>query len=315
MHTLIVLIFICLIIYVIVKLSQSNNKTTAPQQKNNEPISDDKSEEWAKVDPIKQDQDGNWVLNPNLDFKLTLVDADFSTAQYIRQILDNDNSHRFTQVENIVPIFIINKLKVKEIEDYKAKYRSVYLNKLDELKNNSKEYNSVKDEYEKDEILSELRSKAEELIPEVIGCSLYNLFECEPEDFNVGNDLIMKYGFGSLQLYFQKINRKNKTIKVPTDSFSYKAFEKLADVGLAIKGEDIANEELLSSLTLNELNDITSNKFTRKNKAIEYICNFEDSATFIQTHIPVKNIFKLIPITDELNYDVNEINKVWEYYK
>jgi hypothetical protein len=95
-------------------------------------------------------------------------------------------------------------------------------------------------------------------------------------------------------------------------------FEKLVNVGLAIRGEDISLEDILSSLKLKELSalvqDLDHPKFSTKAKAIEFLLNIPDIKERLSQMISFRSLFYLPPSIDEFkDIDLEKVSLSWQY--
>jgi hypothetical protein len=273
--------------------------------------------EKIKFPSIRQDEVGNWILNPTAPFELTIMNSDINISQQIRDLLDNDEMREYIKENKIVALFAEHNIKVKEIEDYKKKYQGIYLSKIEELKNNSTEWEKL-GEMDREDLLIEFREEAENAIYERAECNLDILFEYEPVDITIDDELVKEYGFENIKTYLSYYDI-NKIRVIENDAYSRPMFEKLAELGLAKRGLDLSKEEILSTLTLKELNTIASNpnkEYKRKNQAIEYILTFENLDQIIGKHISLRSLFKLQPLPQKYDtLNLNEISETWQYHE
>ena len=272
--------------------------------------------EREKFPPIKQDVNGYWILNPSAPFELTVMNKDRFVVQKIRNLLDDNEISSYLKHHKLISFFAEHNLKIKEIEEYKNKYKRIYLAKIEYLKNNSSEWHTL-GEIDKEDLMIEFREKAIELIYEKAYYNdLYALFECEPEDFTIADELIQEYGYEIIKTYLGYANNIDVITYIRSDGYSRPEFEKMVDLGLAIRGNNIEKEEILKMLSLNVLNQIanTEKKFYRKNKAIEYIMTLSNVEQMIGKYISFRSLFKLQPLPPKyssLNHA--DILKLWNY--
>ncbi|MEJ8816436.1 hypothetical protein [Lacibacter sp. H407] len=271
-----------------------------------------------KFKPITKDNQGNWILNPEAPFILTLLNADKKIADQIRNLLDDEEIRDYRKDDKLVAIFAEHNLKIKEIEDYKTKYKAKYFQKIDNLKAASTEWGSL-GEKDKDDLLFEFRQAAIAEIFERANCDIEILFENEPTDISIDDELISEFGFENLQTYLGCADKLEKVRVVSSDNYSRPIFEKLVELNLAIRGADISKEEVLSVLTLKELNLIAENpskEFKRKNQAIEYILSLEKIDERIGKYISLRELFKLKPLPEKYSQiDIQKISAAWSYHE
>ncbi len=321
MGTTIIVIVIGFVAYLILKPSKNNDDTVNVNQleklvstleDDNDLVTVNKS---AKFAPIKQDKGGNWILNPNASFKLTLMNADESIASTIREILDKNISDSQKKYK-IYPLFAEHNIKVKEIENYKKKYQQKYLNKIEELKEKSEEWETL-GKKDRDDILIEFRQSAAKEIHELADCNLEILLEHEPKDISLDDELIKEYGFENIETYIFNANKLNKVRVIPNDNYSRPIFEKLCELGLAERGNKLPKEDILMTLTLKELNNIASNpekQYRRKRQAVDYIMS-SDLDNSIGDYVSLRELFKLNSLPAKYQ-DINlqEISDTWNYH-
>lgn len=245
------------------------------------------------------------------------MNADKNKAQEVRNLLDNDEIRDYRKDDKLVGIFAAHNLMIKEIEEYKNKYKGQYLSKIEELKNSSSEWN-VLGEKDREDLLIEFRQVAIKGIYERANCDLEVLFEFEPKDITLDDDLIKEYGFENIQTYLSYADNLDKIRVIPNDNYSRPRFEKLVELGLAKRGNELSKEEILSTLTLKELNAIANNpdkEYKRKNQAIEYILTLEDLEQKIGKQISLRELFKLNPLPPKYNsLNLHEISTTWSYH-
>lgn len=257
-----------------------------------------------------------FVLNPGAPFELTLLNADETLGNQIRKILADENVYDNKKGHQVVALFAEFNLKVKEVEAYKKKYGKVYFDKLEELKNNSPEWKSA-GEKDTEDMLEDFRQIAIKGIYEQTNCDVVSLFEKEPKDITIDDALIKEYGFDCVETYFRFADNLDKVRVLPNDNYNHPRFEKLIEAGLAIRGSSIPIEEILSTLSLKDLNDIAKNpekEYKRKNQAIEYLLGIPNIEEKIGSKISLRELFKLKPLPDKYaSINFKEITDTWSY--
>jgi len=326
MSAFITLLVIGFVIFIIANASKSKKERKSPStQKRNIPVDihvttsfgTSSSVNVEKFKPIQQDNNGDWILNPGAPFKLTLLNSDEKIATQIRELLDNDEIRDYRKDDKLMALFAEYNLKVKEIESYKKKYRKTYETKIEELKNSTKEW-ETSGEKDKEDLMKEFRKIAIKTIYERANCNIEVLFEYEPKDISIDDELIQEYGFENLQTYFRFADNLDKVRVIANDHYSRANFEKLEELGLAKRGQYLPKEEILMTLTLKDLNAIAENpekEFKRKNQAVEYILSLNDLDTKIGKYISLRELFKLNPLPKKYSsVNTQEIIKTWQYH-
>lgn len=257
-----------------------------------------------------------FVLNQGSTFELTLLGADNVLGKQIQNILLDDNTWDDKKKQQIVALFAEYNLKVKEVEAYKKKYGKVYFDKLEQLKNASAEWQAA-GKLDKEDLLEDYREIAIQEIYEQANCDLVSLFEKEPADITIDDALIKEYGFENIQTYLRFAENLDKVRVIPNDNYNRQKFEKLVELGLSIRGSSIPLEEILSTLTLKDLNEIANNpekQFKRKNQAIEFILAIPNIEERIGSKISLRELFKLKPLPEKFaSVNLKEVSNAWSY--
>lgn len=257
-----------------------------------------------------------FVINPGSPFELTLLGADSSLGKQIQNILADDKTWDNKKKQQIVALFAEYNLKVKEVEAYRKKYGKFYFDRLEELKNASKEW-KVAGELDKKDLLQDFRDIAIRDIYEQANCDLVSLFEKEPKDITIDDALIKEYGFENIQTYLQFADKLDKVRIIPNDHYNRQRFEKLVELGLSIRGSSIPLDEILYTLSLKDLNDISNNpetQFKRKKQAVEFILDIPNIEEKIGSKISLRELFKLKPLPEKfLSINLQEVSDAWSY--
>lgn len=292
--------------------SSTSSSPLVIESKSTQPTSD--------ITSIKPKQSASketeFVLNQGSTFELTLLGADNALGRQIQNILLDDNTWDDKKKQKIVALFAEYNLKVKEVEAYKKKYGKVYFDKLEQLKNASAEWQAA-GELDKEDLLEDYREIAIKEIYEQANCDLVSLFEKEPADITVDDALIKEYGFENIQTYLRFADNLDKVRVIPNDNYNRQKFEKLVELGLSIRGSSIPLEEILSTLTLKDLNEIANNpekQFKRKNQAIEFILAIPNIEEKIGSKISLRELFKLKPLPEKFaSVNLQEVSNAWSY--
>lgn len=324
MGTFITLVIIGAIIFLIVKSSKKSKQLKNDIQEQN-PITVEietsytsSSHREEKFPPIQQDANRDWILNPKSHFKITLQKADKQIAEKLRAILDDDKIPIYKKEQEIVGLFALHNLRIKEIESYKTKYARQYFVKIEELKQSSKDWeiSGIKD---KEDILIDFRKEAINELYERANCDLEVLFEYEPKDITIDDELIKEYGFENIQTYLSYADKLDKVRVMSADAYARPMFEKLSESGLAKRGNEIPNNEILLTLTLKDLNEIANNpkkQYYRKKQAVEFILEQNNAEELIGKKISLRELFKLNPLPEKYDsVNLNELSQTWRYHE
>jgi hypothetical protein len=324
MEALITIIIIAFVIYFIYKAAKPKEKTNHSEALFDIKITTSRgglsnSEiELEKFPPIEQDKNSYWILNPGAPFELTLMTKDKDLALEVRELLDSEDQRDYKKKDYFVEMFAVNNLKIKEVEEYKEKYKGQYFNKIQDLIEISTEWEKAGDK-DKEDLMKDFREEAIKEIYERADCDLPTLFECEPTNMNIDDELIKTYGFKNIQFYLRNADKLDKVRVIPNDNYSRPIFENLHELGLAYRGYDLPKDEILKTLKLKELNAIAQNpdkEYKRKNQAIDYILSKNNVDELIGKYISLREIFKLKPLPEKYkNFDLSTLENTWNYHR
>ncbi len=270
-----------------------------------------KKQAISPIDKITiEDFKNGVVINPKTNFELTLYNTSKTIIHQITKILKDDSI--WNKANALLPIFAEHNTKCKEIEEYIQKYKPVYKSKIEELKQNSDEYQNTS-EMNKFDIVNEFKELAIKSIYEHANCDLHVLFSGNDIDITIDDELIKDFGFKTISKYFGF-----KMDKVYID-WERKEFDDLIKAGLANDITNIPTEEILKTQTLKILNKICEKEdghFKRKNKAINYLNENPNFKNNIGKYIATRKIFKIKPLPEKYNnIDFEMIENQWNYLR
>lgn len=271
--------------------------------------------ERVKFPPLKE-KGNDFVINPHAPIELTLIGSSIDTANEIRNILDDDKIYRGKKIEMIAALFAEYNLKIKEIDTYRKKYQQVYYSKINELQTSSEEW-KIASEIDREDLIKDFRRLALKEVYEKADCDLITLFENEPKDITMDDELIKEYGFENIELYVRFADDLGKVRIIPNENYNRPKFEKLVQLGLAIRGSAIPKELILPTLTLKELNEIANHpekQFKRKNQAIDYILHLTNIDELLNKKISFRELFKLNPLPEKYSHiNLEDLSEAWLY--
>jgi hypothetical protein len=250
--------------------------------------------------PVSGSKASSWIINPKGSFPLTIYPATQKIALEVKGLLDQ-SLHRGgigAQAQLIEALVLQEGLRCKEVDDYVAVYKRQYLETLDTFKRMSPEWTRAS-EPDREDLTEEFRKKALEALyvnPEAI-CDLQALFSDE-RDAPSTRALISRFEFESVQFYAQHARHLDKVHVVPASHPSRASFEKLAKIGLAVRGEKVGVPNILSTLALKELQEFVGGhpSFKRKAPAIEYILTLDNLVDRLSKKVALREFFQLRPL-------------------
>ncbi|WP_192822808.1 hypothetical protein [Rufibacter sp. LB8] len=276
-------------------------------------------EPWPARAGDKGTQAGKeYVLNPGKPFALTLVHGSDQVARTVRKLLEEEEG-QYTggnKLTQLASLFAEHNLRVKEVETYKAKYGPVYLQKLEELRRNSAEWQQAGPR-DREDLEEEFRQVALGAVYEQADCDLRTLFEKEPHDITFDDELIKEFGFDNMRTYLRFADNLQKVRVLQSDNYNRPKFEKLVELGLAVRGSAIPVAEILSTLTLKDLNQLAQpagKEFKRKNLAIDHICTLPNLEELVGEQVSLRELFKLQPLPEKYRHlNLQELADSWAY--
>ena len=315
------IIVFLLIAVAIIFLINSSSKKSKERQKHLEPHFEAKVEFSGNNDEkgtVVRNDDGSITLRNAGNKRVTLIGASEQIANDILAICDDANSF-YDWSKKVSCILMENGIKVKEVEVFFSQVRPIVEKRVNELIANDEEWKRLgarDKEDKKHEFVVNSMVKFEGSVTSVMSTALNNLILDQPIQVPLLNEMLAKYGADNIKTYSGYIGRKNPIIIIKDVSYR-KPLEELVKVGLAYTGKDMSVDEILSTLTLAELNEIasTESKFTRKDKAIKFLSEKENISSIIEKRITLRSLFALCPLPEEFKeFDFNKYLESSNYY-
>ena len=254
-----------------------------------------------------------WVINYGVPFELTVLNCTRELAQRVKELCEEGY---YKAEQELLMLFATYNIKIKEIEEYKQKYRKTFYDRFEQLKRESTEYQNA-DTQDRADLEEEFFKQAQDCLYELASYDAYKLFRSY--DMTIDDEFLQEYGFDILNAYFTYANKVGKVAIIGKDNYHRDAFEKMAGVGLALRGKDIPIEELLTSQTLKTLNMIANNpdkEYKRKNQAIEYIIAHPEKKERLGDYISFRELFKLLPLPVKYaNLDLDRVRMMWDCHR
>lgn len=250
------------------------------------------------------------VVNPKSSFPLTLYNAPATKLRKVAKLLKSDS---FNHVVLLMPLFAEHNIKCQEIEEYINKYKSIYLQRIQDEKDKSTEYQQST-EMDRLDLEQEYKAKATTMLYEIANCNLQELFEYNEIPLTVDDDLIREYGFENLALYMKLQNKVGKVVT----NWERKTIEKLSKTDLIAMIDEIEIDDVLLTLPLKILNAIAEKEegyFKRKKTAIEFI-NEHNLSHNLGKHIATRKVFKVNSLSNRFeNVNIIQVANSWAYLR
>lgn len=267
------------------------------------------------VIPAQKISDNTFLMNPQHPFKLSLSGLDQEIADEIKILMETNFNH-WDSVVKIMPFFTEHNITCPEIEDYLAKYKPVFNQKVETLKKEDPEW-EASNELDREDILEEIYPKAAEELEEQINIDRYlPLFTITPKDITIDDEIIKEYGYEAIKTYFYY--KIGSVVQEPAE-FNRKGFDLLIGKGLARKGQNIPLPDILQTLRVKDIVEMMpepKKNYNRKAKAIEDFLSLSNYEEIAKKHIRFREYFQTLPLPDKFsNLDSNQIAENWKYQK
>ncbi len=261
---------------------------------------------------------GGWILNPRATLPLTVQGVGGSEVRELKRYLNEGlvGGH-YKASQAITPIVARTNLRCAEIDQYIARFKPVYVERIEELKRSSSEWAQAS-ERDREDLLASFRTKALSALDVRPYCDLEVLFELEPKDVTLDDALIDRYGFEQVQLYLRYAVDLQRVRVIPADHRDREGLEDLVQHGLARRGADIPLLDILSALKLQDLNkmltDAGEKTVSRKAKAIDILKDQANVKTKLDEMMAFRELFQLFPLPPQFaGVDLQQVASAWRY--
>ncbi|HWO56683.1 MAG TPA: hypothetical protein VNN55_03855 [bacterium] len=260
---------------------------------------DEPSEDYDEPMP-KAATPGIWILNPGSNFTLSVKCGSAEIATRLRLALDAAMDSG-GELADITSIIAEHNVRCQEIDLYVQEYRPKYLARVAELSQSVVGWSDLSDADRRD-VLAECSDKALLDLDVIPFADLKVLFENEPSDERLDDELLRTYGHEILRLYLSYYRSDGEAVRIPAQHHHRRRFEELVERNLAIRGSAIPTDKILSTFTLKSMNLIGEKcglpRFTRKAKAIEALCSAPEIEKKLGETFALRELFLLKPLPD-----------------
>ena len=316
MIVIVLLIIAAAIIFILKSQSARTKEVQVPQETHYE-VTIESPFEDREQGTITHNNDGSISISAVKKSCATLLGASQQIAEVIIGICDSNSSYEASKKVGL--ILMGNEIRIKEVEEFCSKVRPIVDKRVRGLIANDEEWDSLGErdrEDKKEEYQSISMVKFGENVSPAMASSLSYLTFNRPIYVPLLDEIVSEYGSDNVLTYSQYYGRKKSTISIPDVNYR-KPLEELVKVGLAYTGKDMCVEELLSTLTLEKLNELasTETRFTRKDKAIKYLAEQENIASIIDKNVTLRALFGLLPLPDKFKeFDFEKYSQSCSYY-
>lgn len=268
--------------------SQSDNNSKSAASVSLEILNtQDKDNNFLKnQESFIKNKDESFVLNPNGSISLKIYNVEHKNIIEIKNILKQGFILGSTEcAKMLVPIVIKTNLKCKQIDDYVTKYKDDFSNGIE---------------------------------PPII---LFNypslIFSYQSQNFNEIQKLIETYNYKNIYFYVKHSGGPLKIKRIKKTQRDYNKYIDLCSAGLAETGDKIPLNEILGTMSINEIKDILPlrNKieYNRKNKIIDFLLNDSNLSEIIKTYIPFDEFFMILPFYKGCKLTCEDISTAIDY--
>lgn len=248
-----------------------------------------------------------WVLNPASPLPLTLLGADRALAEKVRAVLGR-RQYWSEKVPELALLIAQHNLRFKEVDEFVAQYRPKFEALVSQAIASSAEWASAS-EMDREDLRAEFEEAAlDKLGVHVGGGDLPTLLEGQPGGFEDDDELLRRFGGDSAlySFYLTQLGRPDAVSTVKAQDWGRKSWEKLAEMGLALRGKDIPMHKLLDGLRLKDLNELLAGAVPkplgRKAKAIEAALALPDLQERLSQRLALREMFQPV-VPANLNVD------------
>lgn len=256
-----------------------------------------------------------WVLNPASPLPLTLLGVERALAEQVRAVLGR-RQHWNEKVPEFALLIAQHNLRFKEVDEFVAEYRPEFEALVSQASAASTEWASAC-EMDREDLRAEFELAAlEKLGVHVEGVDLPTLLEGQPSGFEDDDELLRRFqGDSALySFYLMQLGRLDTVSTVKAQDWGRKSWEKLAEMGLAVRGKDIDMQKLLGGLRLKDLNELLGDAVPkplgRKAKAVEAALALPDLQERLSQRLALREMFQ--PVAPS-NLDVDVLRNAFGY--
>lgn len=258
---------------------------------------------------------GGFVIGPDFPFPVTLLGLDESDVAKLAKAFEQQNDYElwawFTHV------VAQKNVQCKELDAWIMEAKPKVEAGVERLIATSSEWTQSSD-LDKEDLLADMRHVAVSELkvrPADLDVTWTLLFD-EPHDLTVDDALLARFKETpeTYQLLLRVISVGSKVQTAQAGDYRRKAFDELYEKGFMLRGKEIALEDILTSMTMKQMQDIAGadapKKFTRKAHAVELLKELPDIWQRLEKVMSFRELFQIKPIA---GVDVDELAKAHAY--
>lgn len=259
--------------------------------------------------------DGGFIIGPDLPFPVTLYGLEETEAAKMVTAFEQGEDYEIG--EWFTHLVAQKNIRCKEIDEWLGEAKPKVREKVKQRVLASTEWSHAT-ELDKKDLLVEIQDGAVgELAvrPGMYDTARTLLLE-EPQDLTVDDALLERFKDSPhtyLSLLYA-ISAGTKVQVAPAGDYRRKTYDELYEKGFMRRGQEIAIEDILASMTMKQMQEIAAadapKKFTRKAHAIDFLKGLPDIRQRLEKTISFRELFQLRPIE---GIDLDELAKAHTY--
>lgn len=255
-----------------------------------------------------------FTIGSNLNFPLTISNI---KQEYVDNIINHVKRRSVYNIKEWFTHLIAKEnISCKEIDEWVNLAKPKVKFAIEQNIKASKEWENSSD-LDKVDILADIESEVIENLeirPADTDVAWALLFD-KPQDVTIDDKLLDKFN-GDNELYqtfMYSLSFGDKVMVVPVDDYRRKMFEALVDKGFLRRGQNIPVDKILETMTMKAMQVLAGSdviKFTRKQKAIDFLKTLPDIKSRLEKNISFRELFQVNKMHD---IDISEIKKSYHY--
>lgn len=261
---------------------------------------------------------GTWLVNPGFAIELHVLSIGRPVVDELAGLLREaigSYDHRLSA--RLTALVAKSNLRCREIDHYVAQNRPAYQRRLNDLTAASPEWSGASAP-DREDLLSGFRDEALGAVHVRPDVDLVTLFECEPSDRTIDDQLVDAFGFDDINIYLRHVAKPGKVHRIEAENHRRPFFERLVERGLAVRGKDIPLAAVLDTLKLKEMQALAEGldapTFRRKALAIDFLTSVPDLARRLDSAVGFRELFQLRPLPPPFDgIDLDAVARAWTY--
>lgn len=263
----------------------------------------------------QQTEDGCFVIGLELPFPVTLQGLDAADAAKLVTAFEQGEDYEIR--EWFGHLVAQKNIQCKELNEWVGVAKPMVRDIVKQRVHASTEWAQASD-LDKKDLLAEIQDSAiaELAIRPGDADATRTLLLEEPQDLTVDDALLERFKDNpqTYQTLLYAISAGTKVQVAPAGDYRRKTFDELYEKGFMRRGQEIAVEDILASMTMKQMQEIAGadapKKFTRKAHAIDFLKGLADIRQRLEKAISFRELFQIKPI-DGINLE--ELAKTHAY--